>query len=230
MEKKTKEANIVLIFGIIGIMGVLTTIISDIILLGRPSSAAEFFHHATESMADISHGRITVGTFLGVVALPFQVLGLAPLYYGLKSSGKVLPLVVVLIDAHAILMGVAFHMSYTFMGRGWRFYHESGLDQNIVSGLLDRFDDYWGLLILIIAIELLCSTIIYIIVILKRKSFFPKWMVLVNPIVAVLLVLPLIYILPSPIGGYIGPTVLNLATLIFIAVTMLLFSKKRTCS
>ncbi|HKL99486.1 MAG TPA: DUF6796 family protein [Mobilitalea sp.] len=229
MEKKTRVARIVQIFGIIGIMGVLTTIISDIILLGRPSSAAEFFHNATKCMADISHGRITAGTFIGVIALPFQVLGLAPLYYGLKSSGKVLPLIVVLIDAHALLMGVAFHMSYTFMGRGWKFYQESGLDQNIISDLLHRFDDYWGLLILIIATELICGTIIYIIIILKRTSSFPKWMALVNPLVVMSLVLPLIYILPSPIGGYIGPTVLNLSTLIYILVTMLLFGKKRTC-
>jgi hypothetical protein len=77
------KAQTVLKLGFIGILGILITIISDFFLIGKPNSAYEFLWLGTESMAEIAPWRITFGTILGVLALPFQALGIVPVYYGL---------------------------------------------------------------------------------------------------------------------------------------------------
>ncbi len=227
MQDRSDEFNKVIRLVMIGILGVLVTTLSDFFLLGRPVSGAMFFKLSTESMVEIAHWRITFGTILGVIALPFEVLGLAPLYYGLKLSGRILPIAVVIADAHALLMGVAFHMSYAFMGSGWKLYYNQSFDPEIAEGLLDQYEGYWKLLLIIVLVDLLTATILFSIIILKRKSQFPRWMVIINPLISVLLVLPVVYFLPAPVGGYIAPAVLNIATLIFIIVTLMLYRNDR---
>lgn len=227
MQDRSGEFNKVIRLGMIGILGVLVTTLSDFFLLGRPVSGAVFFMLSSESMVEIAHWRITFGTLLGVVSLPFEVLGLAPLYYWLKPSGKVLPIAVVIADAHALLMGVAFHMSYAFMGSGWKLYYDQGFNPKIEEGLLRHYEGYWKLLLLIVLVDLLTATMLYSIAILKRKPLFPRWMVMINPLISVLLVLPVVYFLPAPAGGYIAPAVLNIATLLFIIGTLMLYRNYR---
>jgi hypothetical protein len=160
---------------ILGMTSVLITIISDFILIGKPSTGYSFLILGTESMWDISAARIAVGAFIGVVVLPFQLLGLVPVYFALKPAGKVLPVMAVIANAHTLLMGVAFHISYAFIGSGWILYH-SGEAKNTTSGLVDQFGRYWMVLAVIMFLELLFSSVIYTIVVMKGKSLFPRWM------------------------------------------------------
>ncbi len=226
MEKKTSKANIVLILSFLGMASVFVTIISDFILIGKPSAGSSFFMLGTESMWDIAPWRITAGAFIGVVVLPFQLLGLIPLYFALKSAGRVLPLMAMIANAHTLLMGVAFHISYAYIGSGWRLYHENDLQNKITLEMVDQFDFYWFLLVVIMLIELIFSSTIYTIIVLKGKSLFPKWMAVFNPICIVLFTFPIVFLLPSPIGGYIAPAYLNISTMIFFVITITAGYKK----
>lgn len=226
MDKQISKAKMVLAWSVIGIIGVLITIISDFILLGKPSNAYLFFKLGTETMADIAQWRITLGTFLGVIALPFQILGLVPLYFGLKPAGRVMPLITVIMIAHILLMGVAFHMSYAYIGSAWKLEYITHTGNQIITQLVNRFNNYWKLLIIIILIEIIVSSIIYVLMVLKGNTLFPKWMALLNPICIVFYIFPFILALPAPIGGYIAPAILNLSTLVFISFTTVLLYKK----
>lgn len=226
MQKKLGEANIVLALSLVGIFGAIITIISDLILLGKPSNGYLFFQLGTETMADLAPWRITWGTFLGVVALPFQTFGLVPLYVGLKPSGRVLPIIVVVMNAHALLMGVAFHMQYAFIGSGWRLHYNADPGNTITSEMVSKFDSYWKILIIIMLIEILLSSSIYVWILLKRNTLFPKWMAALNPLCIVFFILPIIIIIPAPAGGYIAPAILNLSTIVFIILSMTIVTKK----
>ena len=225
MGSRTSKSNLILILGFIGIIAVLITIISDFILLAKPTNAITFLRMGTETMADIAPWRITIGTFLGVVALPFQILGLVPVYYGLKPSGKILPRIFVIITAHALLMGVAFHISYAYIGSGWRLYYDMENTNLIGNALIDKFDFYWNILFSIMMIEIIISSIIYISIIIKGKTLFSKWMAMLNPLIVLILVIPFIFLLPAPIGGYIAPAILNIVTLIFFCITFSIIYK-----
>ena len=226
MENKTSKADIVLALGVTGIIGVLLTILSDLILLGRPNSAYSFLILGTESMADLAQWRITAGTFIGVIALPFQIAGLISVYYGLKPSGRVMPLMVVITNAHAIIMGVAFHMSYAFIGSGWKLYYEMGPGNKITSEIVKRFDSYWKIIVIIMLTELLFSSIIYVFLIMKGNSLYPKWMAILNPLCVLICLFPVLLSLPAPIGGFIAPAYLNITTMVFLSFSTAVIYKK----
>jgi len=226
MEQKTRKAKVVLILGLIGIMGVLLTIISDLILLGRPDSAYSFFKMGTESMVDIAQWRITLGTFLGVIVLPLQLLGLIPVYYGLKPSGKVMPLIMVITVAHALIMGVAFHISYAFIGSGWKF-HITDAGNKIAAEMIKQFDFYWKALVIIMILEIVFSSVIYVLIVRKGNTLFPKWMAVLNPFCVVILTLFFIFILPAPVGGFVAPACLNISTMVFFGVTTARIGNKK---
>jgi hypothetical protein len=217
--KNISKENMIPVLGSLGIVSVVITIISDFILIGKPNSAFAFLMLGTESMWDIPASRIAAGAFIGVAVLPFQLLGLVPAYFALKPAGRLLPMMAVIANAHTLLMGVAFHISYAFIGSGWILHHQENAD-GITSGLMDRFDLYWRILAVIMFVELLFSSVIYTIVILKGKSLFPKWMAVFNPVGVTVMAFPPVFMLPYPVGGYIAPAYLNISTMIFFIMTL----------
>jgi hypothetical protein len=226
MENKADRAEIVRILGLAGIVGVFITIVSDMVLLGRPVSASEFFKLGTSSMTDIAHWRIIAGTFAGVFVLPFQIAGLISLYHGLRPSGRVLPVIVLLMDAHALIMGVAFHASYVFIAGGWKLFDAAGKGNMDVFGLISDFDFYWKLMVAIMFTELIASSVLFILLVLKGRTLYPKWMAILSPFCVTALMFLVIAVIPSPVGGFVGPAVLNLSTLIFFVLSTLLIYKK----
>ncbi|HEX2944506.1 MAG TPA: DUF6796 family protein [Clostridia bacterium] len=220
------KAGTVRLLGLIGIIGVILTIASDLVLLGRPDTGYSFFELGTSSMAGIEKWRITTGTFAGVFMLPFQMAGLISLYHGLRPSGKVLPTAMLLISAHALMMGVAFHGSYAFIASGWKLFDAAGPGNKAVSGLISDFDFYWKLIIGIMVSELIISSALFILLVLKGKTLYPKWMAVFNPLCVTALMSLVILVIPSPVGGFVGPTVLNLSTLIFFVLSTALIYKK----
>lgn len=226
MERKMSKAETVLALSLVGIFGVFLTIISDLILLGRPVSAYSFFELGTESMVGIAQWRITAGTFIGVFMLPFQIAGLISLYHGLKPSGKLLPALVILVDAHALIMGVAFHASYAFIGSGWKLFYLSGSDNKLTAEIMQRFDSYWKLIIIIMMAELVFGSVIYGLLVLLGKTLYPKWMALLNPLFVMIVLLLVVSPIPAPVGGFVGPAILNMATLVFFIGSTIIIYKK----
>ena len=225
MEKGNSSSKKILVLGLIGITAVLFTVISDLILLGRPVSAYSFFRLGTESMADLSYWRITVGVFLGIIALPFQMAGIISLYYGLKPAGKLPTLAALIINAHALIMGVAFHASYAFIGCGWKLYHED-LGSKIIADMVERFEFYWMVIIIIMMFELIISSFIYVRSIMSGKTLYSKWMALINPICVFVFMLPFILWIPAPVGGYVAPAYLNLSTMVFMCCSTIVIYKR----
>jgi len=226
MVKEKSQIDIIRAMGLVGFISVLLTIISDFILIGRPSSAYSFLKLGTESMADIAQWRITVGAFLGIIVLPFQIAGLTSMHHGLKPSGRVMPLIVVLTNAHALIMGVAFHISYVFIGSGWKLYYETGPGNKITSEIVKRFDFYWKVIVIIMVTELLISSTIYTLLIIKGKTLYPKWMAILNPLCILLLVFPLVFIIPAPVGGFIAPAYFNISSMVFVSLSTAVIYKK----
>lgn len=219
------RAGTVRILGLIGIIGVLLTIASDLVLLGRPDTGYSFLKLGTASMIGIESWRITAGTFIGVFMLPFQIAGLISLYHGLKPSGRFLPAIVILADAHALIMGVAFHASYAFIAGGWKLF-AAGPGNQDAFGLITNFDFYWKLIIAIMFSELVLGSVLFVLLVLGGKTLYPRWMAFLNPLCITALMFAVIPVIPSPVGGFVGPAVLNLSTLIFFVISTVLIYEK----
>lgn len=226
MEQEGRRKNSIVLLGYIGIVGIIITIVSDIILLSKPDAGITFFINGTKTMEDLASWRIYAGTFLGVMALPVSVLGLVPIYNALKPSGRLLSGTVFATGAHALLMGAAFHMSFVYMGNAWKLAYDNSQDKVTVLKLMQGYEACYYALIVIMLIDILICSIAFIYAILKGKTVFPRWVAACNPIVIVLVVFGMISCIPDPVGGIISPTALNLSTLIIVVITTKLYSKK----
>jgi hypothetical protein len=226
VDSTQKRAKLVLIMGLTGSIAVLLTIISDFILIGRPSNANVFFKLGTESMANLAQWRITIGVFLGIIVIPFQIAGVATVYYGLKSAGKVKALIIVLTNAHTLMMAVAFHTSYAFIASGWNLYYELGFRDFVVEKMIIRFAYYWKIIIIIMAVELIFSSAYFTFLISRGNTLYPKWMAFFSPICVLFYMYPVILIAPKPVGGFVAPAFLNLSTMIFYILSTSTVYKK----
>jgi hypothetical protein len=215
MLMHSKIRRNIFICGIIGITAVIITIISDFILLSKGTDAYTFFKLNTETMAGLPHWRILWGTFLGVAVLPLQITGLIPLYYGLKPAGKIKALIVFITIAYALIIAVGFHAVYAFIGSAWNVFHATGASNLHFQNLMSKFNLYWTILLIFMGISLCITTVIYITALYTKKTLFPKWMIFLNPVTLFLFMFLIIIILPAPLGGFIAPAYLNLATLLF---------------
>lgn len=226
MQRRPNIAEKTLKYGIIGITAVILTIICDFILIGRPNSSYSFLKLGTESMNGLSQWRILVGTFGGIVVLPLQIAGLMPLYYGLRPAGKVKSFVVAFIAGHAEVIAAAFHISYAFIASGWKLYH-TVMPQNIAAAeMLKSFDLYWKITIVIMSVDLILSSVLFILLIISKNTLYPKWMALLNPCFIFLYTYLIVLPIPNPIGGFVAPAFLNISTLIFFSFSTFIVYKK----
>lgn len=210
----------------ISILAVILTIVSDFILLGRPDSSYSFFKLGTESMALIPAWRITIGTFLGIIVIPLQGSGLVAVYYSLRNGGKIKALIAVLTIFHASSMAVAFHMSYAYIASGWQLYYQAGKSNFLIKQLLDRFNYFWTLLLIIIAAEITLGSALYLWMVIKRNTLYPKWMAVFNPAFTLVYTYFIILLMPYPIGGYLAPAFLNISTLVFMTISLFVIKDK----
>lgn len=215
MKRTSKMAKISLVCGLVGIIAVILTITCDFVLIGRPNSTYSFLKLGTESMHGLSQWRIFLGTFLGIIVLPLQIAGLIPVYYGLRSAGKIKSLIAVIIIGHAAVIASAFHISYAFIASGWKLYHTIGSENIAALEMISSFDLYWKTTIIIMAVDIILSSILYILLIMSKNTLYPKWMALLNPASIFLYTFIMILPIPNPIGGFVAPAFLNLSTLVF---------------
>jgi hypothetical protein len=178
-------------------------------------------------MADLSQWRITMGAFLGIIVIPFQIAGLATIYYGLKSAGKTKAVITVLTFAHTLMMAVAFHTSYAFIAGGWNLYYELGSRDLVAEKMINIFGYYWRIIVIIMAVELVFSSAYFVFLILKGETLYPKWMTFFSPVCVLLYMYPVVLIVPKPLGGFIAPAFLNLATLVFFVMSTVTVYKKQ---
>jgi len=224
MKNKSNLSKQLLFYAVVGIIAVVLTIVSDVIMLGKTTNGYSYIKLSTETMVDISQGRVTFGTFLGVFILPFQLIGLIPIYYGLKPAGRSKAILMMLPIVHAAVIAVAFHVSYAFMASGWKLAYKLDPGNIMVKDMFSKFNLYWTITLVIMAIDVTFSSIVYIKLILTKKTLFSTWMAFFSPFIIILFMFLIIILIPAPIGGFIAPTFLNLSTLIFF--TLSIFSRK----
>ncbi len=93
--------------GVIGILATATLVVADLVMLYIPARGATppLQHFAVA----VSRHRLILGDYLGLLALPFVLVGLLHIYVGLRSAGFWLAIVPVGFLGYACVLGAAFH-------------------------------------------------------------------------------------------------------------------------
>ena len=195
----------------IGIAGAAGMAVSDVILLSVPGAGWESDMSSFSSLAHVSLMRMTVGPLIGLVCSFFICFGFWYVGRRLAHLNERLATLMSVCLISVMFFGGAFHTGYFFAGRAlWE--NDMVLYKAFISQLeIMSYLSIPGLLI---------GTGIYIYLTSFVPNGFPKWLKYTNLLVLQGVFLGVFMILPAPIGGYIKPTFVNLASLTFFIINL----------
>lgn len=195
----------------LGIAGALGMAISDVILLGVPCAGWDSDMSSFSSLGHVSLWRITLGPLIGLVCSFFICIGFWYVRQMLAHLGERLSMIMFVCLASVMFFGGAFHAGYYFAGHA------------LYSGHMELYKAFISQLEIMSWLSipgLLAGTGVYIYLTGFVPNGFPKWLRFANLLVIQGVVLGAFIILPSPIGGYIKPTFVNVANLVFFLINL----------
>ncbi len=195
----------------IGIVGAIGMAISDVILLSVPCAGWESDMSSFSSLAHVSLLRMTIGPLIGLVCSFFICFGFWYVKGKLSHLNEQLAMLMFVSLTSVMFFGGAFHAGYYFAGHALLVGDKT---------LYDAFISQLGIMSYLSVPGLLLGTGIYIYLTGFVPNGFSKWLRFANLLLIQGVVLGAFMILPAPIGGYIKPTFVNVASLIFFVINL----------
>jgi hypothetical protein len=197
------------LLGALGVAGLAVLIAADLLLVWTPARNLDVFR-AAEGKSD---RRVVAGALLGVFAIPFVLPGIGVIYYGLAPAGPWLALPPVLLASFAYVIGAGFHAAigpFMIAVRDRRDSPES------LAAMKRIFD----VLRTALWISIFASSISLFAVILSGRTAYPRWAAALSPLPLVLTFRIVGRFGPPAIAGAVVPAGGNVATLIFLVVSI----------
>lgn len=196
-----------------GMLAALLGAVADHLLLYHPGAIYERFDYAF--LADIPRGRLAAGYYLGVLVIPFELLGLWGLLQPLRARQPVWANIAFFCTILVLVWGVAYHAALVWLAALLR----GGADVDDFTYLADP------LAALLVAFFLLLS-MLFAGLTLRKKSPYPKIINLGNPMFSYLLFI-LLYSIAPVIGRHIIVAGFNLSIFFLLLTAFLTHSNTR---
>lgn len=210
------------LFGLIGIAGAILMATGDILLLGIPSGALDYYRDelARGSMRLVSRWRLYAGSVLGVAAAPLQLGGVWLVYLGLRNTGARIALPVLLTFGYTVITAIGVHTIFPLMGEGLQAQERvSEVSRQVLADQDRRFVRFWFVLMAISGLPLVLGSAWFAYGTLTQPTDFPSWVAFTNPAVLFAAVFLITLLIPRPIAGYISPAIYNWMWLLFFGIT-----------
>ena len=201
---------------LLAIAGCLGTYAADLLLLAAPLSGSEYFAVYQGTMVGASHTRLLWGNTLGVVFLPLQLFGLWVVYRALACAHPWLARLASLGLAFAVVAGLAYHVTFAFVGTGLQVHQRLG--NEVTAAMVARFKEYNVALYRFAQVSLSVGSLAFAALLLWRRTALPRWVALCSPLALLLLVRALAALIPAPVGGFVAPGYFNLTMLLFFGI------------
>jgi len=198
--------------GFIGLLAAVLVGTGEFLLHFDPQAR---FTGGYEFMADISDTRLTTGHFFAMAGIPFYFIGCWHIYQMLRMGNEKFAFIGFLIAAYGFIMGAVWMGSRASIAS---LQHYPDLIAN--TNLIGLYETRYETLLQVIRITTLVLSGIYVYLVVKGGTRYPKWMAVLNPFLLILLSF-LVYVVAPSIGKYNMPIALNVAFTIFFASSLL---------
>jgi len=171
-------------------------------------------------LEDVPLQRASKGHFLVVFGAPLYFAG----YYALKNIFKATS------PLFARLLFIAGVLSFA-VGGVWvssRYFGAEVLQRS--AGTVDHafylnsYEEHYQILVWALRVLVAAVSLFYVILILKNKQGFPKWMAIFNPIVLLAIVISSLFWF-KPLGNHMAPIAMNVTHFIFFGIILLQYNK-----
>jgi len=216
------DLKILRLTGLAGVAGALLMFSGDMFLYGGFYGGAEFREISRRIMSEIPLLRLMIGGAIGPVAAMLYTIGFWHVYLALKEGGKKIAKIVFSGFVSMIIIGGAYHSGFVNIGLVLRAKNSvNETDLKIIKTLFIQVLDYLHLLYNISFVFGLVGTILFLYLILFKKTKYPKWIILLTPTL-LLLTSHIATYLPAPVGGIIYGGYINLSFLLFFCVSIII--------
>jgi uncharacterized protein DUF6796 len=162
-------------------------------------------------------GRLFAGGMVGPFAACLCTLGFWHVYLNVRPSQESVGRVMLVLFALLMVCGSAIHALWTAKGLAMKFCY--GSNDIGCRELLPAVNSYWALAYDIGAVPGVIGAIVLIGLVLWEKTWYPRWTVLANPAV-LLLLSPLADRVPAPLGAVLSGGFTNLSIAVFFLVSI----------
>lgn len=202
------------IYAYIGIAGALTMAISDVILLGQPVSGSYYDLSGFEAVEKVGQFRAALGSTLGMASSFFICFGFWYLKKKFEPVNERSATLLFILLSSMMFVGGAFHAGYYFLSQPGLSTHGYILPQ----AMQDDFRSHLEILSYLGVPGFVGGSILFFKLALNER--YPKWLRYCNPLILTLVFLAAFCFLPAPVGGYLRPTFINMATASLFAIAL----------
>jgi hypothetical protein len=203
--------------GVAGVCGALLFFAGDMLFYGHWGTGAGFHAGMIETVRNASLGRLYAGGLVGPFAACLCIIGFWHVYLNVRPSQAFLGRVMLVLFVVLMVCGSAIHTLWTATGLATKFCF--GSDDAGCRALQQAVNAYWDLAYNIGAAPGFIGAIVLIGLVLWRKTWYPKWTVLANPALLMLLS-PLADRAPAPLGAVLSGGFTNLSISAFFSVSV----------
>lgn len=194
----------------IAIVAALLGAVADVLLLYSPNGGYETGDY--QFLLYITTERIIIGHYIGLFFIPLAMLGLFQVYRSLKPAGGAWPWIIVLGALFIGYPGVAYHGMVAFIHT---LVSQGTADEALLEHMRLLSEPVGGVLALGGGIV----SVLFLYIVLKKDTRYPKWMAFANPGVFYLII-ALSYLLVPPVGNVLLPAAFNLSFMLFFACSL----------
>lgn len=165
--------------GVFGILGGLILFAGDMLLYYNPNTT-----NLTENMGNTSDSRIIWSTVTALLAAWFYTLGVFQVYFAFKPTTSIIKNIVVLgLGAITISYGVV-HGEYVAIATSAKLALQNNIELNEAVALASEANNILRLMVYPIFGFV---SLVFIVQVWKKKTLYPRWIVLFFPLVPFLL-------------------------------------------
>lgn len=205
----------VILTGIIGFIGACFMYTGDMFLYFTNEPILNFEEEIVGVMGDVSQNRLIVGGLLAPVSTLLYMIGFYHIYLLIKPANGRTAAVIFILLCFGILYGGAFHSHFTFLGFISSFEN---------AELLQMAENYSILNFNFMFIPSLIAYICFAYLVITKKTFHPRWMIVFTPIVLFWFA-GAMRLLPQPFMMLIAGGWYNIVFVIFFSISTILAAK-----
>jgi hypothetical protein len=202
--------------GLCGLAGALLFFAGDMLFYGYFGPGASFANGMSATVTQASNERLFAGGLIGPIAACLCIVGFWHVFLNVRSSSLVLGRVVLVAFFALMVAGSAVHTLWTAKGLALKYCSVQG---SSCGDLLPVIKSYWTLAYNLGAIPGYLGAALLFGLVIMRKTWYPRWTVVANPAVLILLS-PLADKIPSPLGAILVGGSANLSIAVFFLVSI----------
>lgn len=203
--------------GGIGLCGALLMFAGDMLLYGHFGSGSAFIEKYRDVIASASPARLYIAGLIGPVAASLYLIGVYHLYLQLRPAPKFIRALTAGSFAVMFVVAGAFHATWG----AYAFVIQAAASTSTLSQeLTNNIVSYMNKLYFLAEVPGYVGAILLFFLIALNKTCYPRWSILINPGLLMLLS-PLASSIPAPLGAVIVGGFFNLTFAIFFTQSLL---------